>query len=129
MSVIFKFMFERLTDPLGLPINPLYEYAILGIIGLIAYVIAYIKVGDMYHGGMIDGRTAGSFFHWIIRGFLFVVMWLIAYAVIQGYFFVMANWQINLMIAGSITGAVMLCVLSVMAMRFVKKHRTVNGNA
>ena len=28
MSAIFKFMFERLTDPLGLPINALYEYII-----------------------------------------------------------------------------------------------------
>lgn len=129
MNIIFKFMFERLTDPLGLPINPLYEYAILGVIGLIAYAIAYSKVGDMYHGGMIDGRTAGSFFHWIIRAFLFVVMWLIAYAVIQGYFFVTANWQIILMIAGIIAGTAMLCVLAVLAMRFVKKHRTVNGNA
>lgn len=129
MSVIFKFMFERLTDPLGLPINPLYEYAILGIIGLIAYVISYIKVGDMYHDGMIDGRTAGSFFHWIIRGFLFVVMWLIAYAVIQGYFFVTANWQIILVIVGSVAGAAFLCALAVTAMRFVKKHKTVNCNA
>lgn len=129
LNIIFKFMFERLTDPLGLPINPLYEYAILGIIGLIAYAIAYNKVGDMYHIGLIDGRTAGSFFHWFIRGFLFVVMWLVVYAVIQGYFFVTANWQIILMIAGSIAGAAILCTLAVTAMRFVRKHRMVNGNA
>lgn len=129
MSVIFKFMFERVTDPLGLPINPLYEYAILGVIGLIAYAIAYRKVGDMYHGGLIDGRTAGSFFHWLIRGFLFVVMWLAVYGVIQGYYFVTANWQIILMIAGSVVGTAMLCVLAVLAMRLVKKHRAVNGNA
>lgn len=129
MNIIFKFMFERLTDPLGLPINPLYEYAILGVIGLIAYAIAYRKVGDMYHGGLIDGRTAGSFFHWLIRLFLFVVMWLAIYGVIQGYYFVTANWQIILMIAGSVVGTAMLCVLAVLAMRFVKKHRAVNVNA
>lgn len=129
MSVIFKFMFERLTDPLGLPLNPLYEYAILGVIGLIAYAIAYRKVGNMYHGGLIDSRTSGSFFHWLIRLFLFVVMWLAIYGVIQGYYFVTANWQIILMIAGSVVGTAMLCVLAVLAMRFVKKHRAVNGNA
>lgn len=129
MSVIFKFMFERLTDPLGLPLNPLYEYAILGVIGLIAYAIAYRKVGDMYHGGLIDGRTAGSFFHWLIRLFLFVVMWLAIYGVIQGYYFVTANWQIILMIAGSVVGTAILCVLVVSAMRLIKKHRAVNGNA
>lgn len=129
MNIIFKFMFERLTDPLGLPIDSLYEYAILAVIGAIAYCIAYSKVGDMYHGGMIDGRTAGSFFHWIIRAFLFVVMWLIAYAVIQVYFLVKSNLQLVLMIVSGIVGTAIICVLAVSIMRFVKKHRTVNGSA
>lgn len=129
MSAIFKFLFERATDPLGLPINPIYEYVILAVIGLVAYGLAYRKVGDMYHGGLISGRTEGSFFHWVIRAFLFVVLWLVAYGAIQGYYFVTANWQLVLMIAGSVAGAAMLCTLAVTAMRFVKKHRTVNGNA
>lgn len=129
MSAIFKFLFERATDPLGLPINPIYEYVILAVIGLVAYGLAFRKVGDMYHGGFISGKTEGSFFHWVIRAFLFVVLWLVAYGAIQGYYFVTANWQIILMIAGSVAGAAMLCTLAVTAMRLVKKHRTVNGNA
>lgn len=129
MSIFFKFMFERLTDPLGLPINALYEYIILAVIGAVAYGIAYSKVGDMYHGGFISGRTEGSFFHWLIRLILFVGLWLLTYGAIQGYFFVTANWQIILMIAGSVAGAAMLCTLAVTAMRLFKKHRTVNGNA
>ena len=129
MSAIFKFMFERATDPLGLPINPIYEYVILAVIGLVAYGLAYRKVGDMYHGGLISGRTEGSFFHWLIRLILFVGLWLLTYGAIQGYYFMTANWQIVLMIAGSVAGAAMLCTLAVTAMRFFKKHRTVNGNA
>ena len=129
MSAIFKFLFERATDPLGLPINALYEYIILAVIGAVAYGIAYSKVGDMYHGSLISGRTEGSFFHWLIRLILFVGLWLLAYGAIQGYYFVTANWQIILMIAGSVAGAAMLCTLAVTAMRFFKKHRTVNGNA
>lgn len=129
MSAIFKFLFERATDPLGLPINALYEYIILAVIDAIAYGIAYSKVGDMYHGGLISGRTEGSFFHWVIRAFFFVVLWLVTYGAIQGYYFVTANWQIILMIAGSLAGAAMLCTLAVTAMRFFKKHRTVNCNA
>lgn len=129
MSIFFKFMFERLTDPLGLPINAFYEYIILAVIGAVAYGIAYSKVGDMYHGSLISGRTEGSFFHWLIRLILFVGLWLLAYGAIQGYYFVTANWQIILMIAGSVAGAAMLCTLAVTAMRFFKKHRTVNGNA
>lgn len=129
MSAIFKFLFERATDPLGLPINAFYEYIILAVIGAVAYGIAYSKVGDMYHGSLISGRTEGSFFHWLIRLILFVGLWLFAYGAIQGYYFVTANWQIILMIAGSVAGAAMLCTLAVTAMRFFKKHRTVNGNA
>ena len=129
MNVIFKFLFDRLTDTLGLPINALYEYIILAVIGEGACDLAYSKVGDMYDSGIIGGRTGGSFFHWIIRGFLFVVLWLVAYGVIQGYYFVMANWQIILMIVGSVAGAAMFCAIAVMSMRFVKKHRMVNGNA
>ena len=129
MSGIFKFLFERATDPLGLPINAFYEYIILAVIGAVAYGIAYSKVGDMYHGSLISGRTEGSFFHWLIRLILFVGLWLLAYGAIQGYYFVTANWQIILMIAGSVAGAAMLCTLAVTAMRFFKKHRTVNGNA
>ena len=129
MSVIFKFLFERATDPLGLPINALYEYIILAVIGVVAYKVSYRKVGDMYHGGLISGRTEGSFFHWLIRLILFVGLWLLAYGAIQGYYFMIANWQIILMIAGSVAGAAMLCTLAVTAMRLVKKHRTVNGNA
>ncbi len=129
MSAIFKFLFERATDPLGLPINALYEYIILAVIGAVAYGIAYSKVGDMYHDGLINGRTEGSFFHWVIRAFFFVVLWLVTYGAIQGYYFVTANWQIILMIAGSVAGAAMLCTLAVTAVRFFKKHRTVNCNA
>lgn len=129
MSAIFKFLFERATDPLGLPINAFYEYIILAVIGAVAYGIAYSKVGDMYHGSLISGKTEGSFFHWLIRLILFVGLWLLAYGAIQGYYFVTANWQIILMIAGSVAGAAMLCTLAVTAMRFFKKHRTVNGNA
>lgn len=115
--------------PLGLPINTLYEYIILAVIGAVAYGIAYSKVGDMYHGGLISGRTEGSFFHWLIRLILFVGLWLLAYGAIQGYYFMIANWQIILMIAGGVAGAAMLCTLVVTAMRFFKKHRTVNSNA
>ncbi|WP_303057626.1 hypothetical protein [uncultured Ruminococcus sp.] len=129
MSAIFKFLFERATDPLGLPINALYEYIILAVIDAIAYGIAYSKVGDMYHGGLISGRTEGSFFHWLIRLILFVGLWLLTYGAIQGYYFMIANWQIILMIAGSVAGAALLCTLAVTAVRLFKKHRTVNGNA
>lgn len=79
---MFKFIFDFATDPLGLPIEWYYEWVILGGIGYIAYLIAYDKVGDLYHGDFISGRIAGSFFHWIIRTVYFIIMWAITYGVI-----------------------------------------------
>ena len=88
---MFKFIFELVTEPLGLPIEWYYEWIILGVIGYIAYLIAYDKVGSLYHGDFISGRAAGSFFHWIIRTIYFIVMWAITYGVIWIGKFVMAH--------------------------------------
>ena len=88
---MFKFIFDLATEPLGLPIDWYYEWILLGVIGYIAYLIAYDKVGSLYHGDFISGRAAGSFFHWIIRTIYFIVMWAITYGVIWTGKFVMAH--------------------------------------
>lgn len=54
-------------------------------------MIAYEKVGSLYHGDFILGRAAGSFCHWIIRTIYFIVMWAIVYGVIWIGKFVMAH--------------------------------------
>ena len=87
---MFKFIFDLITEPLGLPIEWYYEWIILLVIGEIAYRVAYDKVGVLYHSGSISGRSAGSFIHWIIRTVVFVAMWVITYGVIWIGKFVMA---------------------------------------
>ena len=52
------------------------------VIGEIAYQVAYDKVGTLYHGGFISGKSAGSFFHWIIRTVVFLASWAVTYGVI-----------------------------------------------
>ena len=44
-----------------------------------AFSIAYSCVGDLYHSGAIDGRTSGSFLHWLIRAVLFIAPWAMTY--------------------------------------------------
>ena len=83
MRELLSFIFDKFTDPLTLPIEPLYEWAILGIIGIIAYVISFRVVGNMYDSGIIGGRFLGSLFHWIIRLLIFVPIWFIVYWGIQ----------------------------------------------
>lgn len=102
MREIFSFIFDRLIDPLGLPISVVWEYVILLAINGVAYVIAYSAVGDMYRSGDISSRTAGSAFHWIIRFIVFIIIWAITYAVIWLVKFITAYWVTILCILGGI---------------------------
>ncbi|MBR6149998.1 MAG: hypothetical protein IKQ25_01825 [Lachnospiraceae bacterium] len=45
------------------------------------------------------------------------MLWLVVYGGIQVYYFVTTNWQIILMIAGSVAGAAIICTLALAAMR------------
>ena len=56
---MFKFIFDLITEPLGLPIEWYYEWIILLVIGEIAYRVAYDKVGVLYQSGSISGKSAG----------------------------------------------------------------------
>lgn len=88
---MFKVIFDLATDPLGLPIEWYYEWIILLAIEGIAYQIAYNKVGHLYHSGVISGKTAGSFVHWIIRIVIYVAIWAITYGVIWIVKYVMTH--------------------------------------
>lgn len=98
-----KFIFNILTEPLGLPIPCYLEYLILGVIGIISYKFAYKKVGDMYGNQVISGAMAGSFFHWIIRLALFVLLWAAIYGVIYGVKLLIKHWVVISLVAGSIS--------------------------
>ena len=63
MREVLSFLFDRITDPLGLPIAWYWEWIILAIIAFAAYAIAFRTVGDLYDGGMISGSAAGSILH------------------------------------------------------------------
>ena len=51
---MFKFIFDLITEPLGLPIEWYYEWIILLVIGEMAYRVAYNKVGVLYLSGSIS---------------------------------------------------------------------------
>lgn len=118
---MFKFLFDLLIDPLGLPIEWYYEYLILAVIGAVAYGISYRCVGDMYHMGAIDGRTSGSFFHWLIRLILFVVFWAVTYGVIVAGRWLTENWVVVLYVMGGSVAAAGNVVAIVIFVRSRKK--------
>lgn len=118
---MFKFIFDLLTDPLGLPTEWYYEYLILAAIGAVAYGIAYRCVGDMYHMGAIDGRTSGSFFHWLIRFILFAVLWAVTYGVIAAVRWLIENWVMVLCILGGIVAIAGVVMVTTFFIRRRKK--------
>lgn len=115
---MFKFIFDLITDPLGLPIEWYYEWIILLVIGGIAYRVAYYKVGVLYHTGSISGKSAGSFFHWIIRTGVFVAMWAISYGMIWIGKFVMAH-KVQVTIG---IGSIVAVVIVVKLLAWVKEQ-------
>lgn len=83
MGTFYSFLFDILTDPLGLPINALYEYLILAFVGAIAFRIAW----ETSPGGF-----GGSTIHWSVRLIAFVAIWAVIYFVIWLGKLVIANW-------------------------------------
>ena len=83
MRPIFSFIFELITEPLALPISPLWEYLILLVLGEIAFRIAW----EVSPGGF-----GGSTIHWFVRIIAFVAIWAVTYAVIAVGKFVLAHW-------------------------------------
>lgn len=115
---MFKLLFDLATEPLGLPIEWYQEWIILGIIGLVAYFMAYDKVGDLYHSHMISGRMSGSFLHWIIRAVCFIGLWATTYGIIWIGKFIIENK----VLVGVIAGAVLLIIIAVKVLLW-NRHR------
>lgn len=102
MREIFSFIFDKITDPLTLPIKPLYEWIILGVIGLIVYLVSFFIVGEMYKDGCIDGKFLGSLFHWVIRLLIFIPVWFLVYWIIVIAQWIIAHWVLALCILGGL---------------------------
>ena len=113
MREIFSFIFDKLTDPLTLPIEPLYEWAILGIIEFCAFVRSFDIVRNMYNSGFISGKFLGSLFHWIIRLLIFVTVWFVVYWVIVIAQWIIAHWVLALCILGGLIAVTVaiICVI------------------
>lgn len=112
MRPIYSLFFDFLTDPLGLPIHPLWEYLILVVIGEVAFRIAW---------NASPGGFGGSTIHWIVRIIAFLVMWAVAYAVIAVAKFIIAHWIPIACIAGGLVIASIIFVIT-----YKRKDRILN---
>lgn len=109
---MYNLIFEILTDPLGLPISPVWEYLLLLLLNEIAFQIAW--------AGSPGGRW-GSEIHWAIRLPTFVIMWAVAYAIIYAIKWLIQNWIIFLYVLG---GFVIIAGIATIIVFFqIKKNK------
>lgn len=92
---MYKIIFDLLVDPLGLPLNFIYEYLIMTLIDLAAYKLAYEKTGFLFRDGWIS-RGEGKATHWFIRILFYLFMWAVMRASIWIYGFVLDNKIVSL---------------------------------
>ena len=80
---MLKFFYTLLTDPLGLPVEPIWEYIILLVLGEIVHEIAFY---------VSPGGTFGSLIYWVTKLIAFAAIWAVLYAIIAIIKFIIAHW-------------------------------------
>lgn len=80
---MLKLFYTLLTNPLGLPIEPLWEYVILLVVCEIVHEIAW---------SASPGGTFGSLVYWVTKLIAFMAIWAVLYAIIAAIQFVITHW-------------------------------------
>ena len=80
---MLKIFYTLLTDPLGLPVEPLWEYIILLVLGEVVHEIAFY---------VSPGGTFGSLIYWVTKLIAFAAIWAVLYAIIAIIKFIIAHW-------------------------------------
>ncbi len=80
---MLKLLYTLLTNPLGLPIEPLWEYLILLVVNEICHAIAWRQS---------SGGTFGSLIYWSTKALTFVAIWAALYIAITVIKFVIVHW-------------------------------------
>ena len=108
---MLKLFYSLLTDPLGLPIEPLWEYIILLVVGEIVHEIAFY---------VSPGGTFGSLIYWVTKLIAFAAIWAVLYAIIATVQFIVAHW-VWFVIGGAII--IIVALLSIYCHRKKQKNR------
>lgn len=90
MKILFKEIYEIYISNILISNNYFVNLCILGVIGYAAYKMSFYIVGKLGFR-----NNVGSFFHWSIRGVIFVVLSSLTIFVIKIYNFIRALSIIN----------------------------------
>lgn len=113
-NIINKLLYEIIISPFGLPVNPILEYLLLAIIGIIAFRIAW----DASPGGFF-----GSIIHYVVRTATFIIMWAVTRIIITVIKWIIANTIMTIVIGASV---IVLVVLTVFIISFIRRKNCVS---
>ena len=110
---MLKFFYTILTDPLGLPLAPLWEYIILLLLGEIVHETAW---------NTSPGGNLGSLIYWVTKLCSFVAIWAVLYMGITAVKFVIAHW---VWFAIGVVGVAILfgCILLLLKKRKMSRQK------
>ena len=104
---MLKILYEILVSPLGLPINPIWEYVIIFIVGEITHEVAF---------WISPGGRFGSLIYWVSKFLIFVAAWAILYGIILAIKFIISNW------IWFIIGGIILLLASIILIIIFRKN-------
>ena len=113
---MLKLLYELFTSPLGLPIEPFWEWVIIIVVGEVTHEIAYwVSPG---------GKTFGSIIYWVTKLLTFIAIWAILYGIIVAVQFVAKYWVWFISLGGGLAG--MTAIVTWIIKYKKKKGVTVN---
>lgn len=123
MKVILKPIFEMITGEYVMFDNIIYNYAIMAVIGLFAFGIAWRCVGKLYDNNIISGKNSGSLIHWTIRLVVFIALFYIFNLLIWLTKFIYVHRQITCII---ICFVVILAIIITIIYKIIKRKNNKN---
>lgn len=115
---MLKLLFQYLTDSYALLENPVDNYIIMGVVGFIAFLVAYRIVGWFYGENLIGSSGAGSILHWIIRFIVFVAIYYVIATLIRSYKWIVGVpiyvwWIVLTLIIAIVVGVLIIKLISI----------------
>ena len=113
MKEFYKVIYEALGDSLQLPTNDGVLAAIIAYaINQVAFRGAWNDVGFLYRTGLLSGREAGSFLHWLFRSVRYLLIWGAVYVVMAAVQFIEQHWKMIALVLMCLAAvAVIVCAV------------------
>jgi hypothetical protein len=124
MKAILKPIYEMATGELILFDDVIYNYIAMGIVGLIAFGLAWRFVGWLKDKDIIRGGRIMSAIHWIVRAFCVFVLFIVFSWVILIVRFIL---NIPLYVWLTVFGLGVLLLLPIIIIKIKKRKRGENN--